>query len=138
MGLDDLDAVELGDHGCDRMGQANSLPTDGRQLRPKAATYPSAMNRTGLNPFEYFALHSLAERRPLFRWEEDAVTPEVMENLRRKGLVEHVDALWVLTRLGAATLRLKPITVLARIPGASNVIPGEHLVARRVAKWRKH
>jgi hypothetical protein len=96
------------------------------------------MNRTALNPFQYFALHSLTRRRPLFRWEREAVTPEVMESLRKLGFVELMGDDWILTELGALALSLDPTPVLGRVPRASKGVVGDDLAARRAAKRGIH
>ena len=96
------------------------------------------MKRTALNPFEYFALHSLTRRRALFRWEREAVTPEVMESLRKMGFVALIGDDWTLTELGAIALSLDPTPVLGRVPRASKAVSGDELAARRDARRGIH
>ena len=86
-----------------------------------------------LDPFEFFALHSLTKRRPLFRWEEQAVTAEVMARLCSKKLVEMVDGEWMLTRLGEFALQIRPVPILGCLPRESDGILDE-LAARRIAR----
>jgi hypothetical protein len=94
------------------------------------------VTRTRLDPFEYFALHSLLNRRPLFRWEENAVTPQVMERLRAMGFVKRVGDGWALTRLGVIALDLKPFHVLAGILHVPKARESNVVFARFVARPR--
>lgn len=87
-----------------------------------------------LDPFEFFALHSLTKRRPLFRWEAEAVTPEIMERLNSRGLVVLGDGQWKLTSMGELALQLKPVKVLGSVPLEPDLTEHDELSARRIAR----
>lgn len=92
------------------------------------------MDKDRLTPFEYFALQFLLDRRPLFRWEAEAMTPDLMESLRRRELVQRDEDQWRLTELGLLSLQLRPVTVLGRVPRDPRA--PKHVVLRLTT--RKH
>jgi hypothetical protein len=57
-----------------------------------------------LSALEFFALHALTARRPLFKWERDAITSELVEGLEHKKLMRRDGDHWVLSESGAAAI----------------------------------
>lgn len=55
------------------------------------------MHRLSLSPIERAALHLLMQRRPLFKWEQNALTDGTMRSLEAKGLIARDGAQWQVT-----------------------------------------
>jgi hypothetical protein len=62
------------------------------------------MGRFGLCPFEHAALCTLLKRRPLFKWEREALTDDAIRSLEKKGLIVRDGEHWQVT----GTSRAKP------------------------------
>lgn len=55
------------------------------------------MHRLALSPIERAALYMLLNRRPLFKWERDALTDDITRSLEERGLIVRDGAQWQVT-----------------------------------------
>ena len=55
------------------------------------------MHKLALSPIERAALYMLLRRRPLFKWERDALTDDTTRSLEEKGLIARDGEQWQVT-----------------------------------------
>jgi coproporphyrinogen III oxidase-like Fe-S oxidoreductase len=60
-----------------------------------------AMPKLNLSALERAALFTLLRRRSLFRWEQEALTDDIISRLEEKGLIAREGERWQITEKGA-------------------------------------
>jgi hypothetical protein len=63
------------------------------------------MHKLSLSALERAALHTLMRRRPLFKWEQDALAEDIALSLEAKGLIVRDGAEWRVTEKGARQIK---------------------------------